>query len=77
MVQLVACSHVRGACRGWYATGIPSNPNWTKAYNTSSGALLNAYFDGFGGFGSFCVVILALGAIQNNTPSTYVAALSI
>ena len=59
------------------ATGIASNPGWTKAYNTSSGALLNACFDGFGGFGSFCVVILALGAIQNNTPSTYVAALSI
>jgi purine-cytosine permease-like protein len=59
------------------ATGIGSNPDWTKAYNTSSGALLNACFDGFGGFGSFCVVILALGAIQNNTPSTYVAALSI
>lgn len=59
------------------ATGIGSNPAWTEAYNVSSGALLLACFDGFGGFGGLCVVILALGAIQNNAPSTYVAALSI
>ena len=59
------------------ATGIGSNHGWAEAYNFSSGALLLTCFDGFGGFGGLCVVILALGAIQNNAPSTYVAALSI
>ena len=59
------------------ATGIPSNTRWSEAYSISSGAVLTACFDGFGGFGSLCVVILALGAIQNIAPSTYVAATSI
>lgn len=34
-------------------------------------------FDGLGGFGGFCGVLIALGAISNVAPSTYVAALSI
>ncbi|KAL9079815.1 MAG: hypothetical protein Q9157_001324 [Trypethelium eluteriae] len=59
------------------ATGVSSNAAWTEAYSISSGALLAACYEGLGGFGSFCAVILALGAIQNNAPATYVAALSI
>lgn len=59
------------------ATGVGSNKAWEDAYNISSGALLKASYEGLGGFGSFCVVLLALGCIQNNVPSTYVAALSI
>ncbi|KAI9659986.1 MAG: hypothetical protein M1821_001338 [Bathelium mastoideum] len=59
------------------ATGVSTNSAWTEAYAVSSGALLNACFEGLGGFGGFCIVILALGAIQNNAPATYVAALSI
>ncbi|KAL8722069.1 MAG: hypothetical protein Q9225_001391 [Loekoesia sp. 1 TL-2023] len=58
------------------ATGVPTNPSWNEAYNTSSGALLLACYDGLGGFGSLCVVILALGSIANNAPGTYAAALS-
>ena len=59
------------------ATGVPSTPSWNEAYNTSSGALLLACYDGLGGFGSLCVVILALGNISNNVPGTYSAALSL
>ena len=59
------------------ATGVSANPAWADAYAISSGALLKACYEGLGGFGDFCVVILALGAIQNNAPPTYVGALSI
>ncbi|KAI4086607.1 MAG: hypothetical protein LQ344_007419 [Seirophora lacunosa] len=59
------------------ATGIASTPAWREAYDISSGALLLACYDGLGGFGSFCVVILALGSIANNAPGTYSAALSL
>ncbi|KAL9097497.1 MAG: hypothetical protein Q9165_000393 [Trypethelium subeluteriae] len=59
------------------ATGVSSNPAWTEAYSISSGALLAACYEGLGGFGGFCAVILALGAIQNNAPCIYVSALSI
>lgn len=59
------------------ATGVSSKPTWQEAYNTSSGALLMACFEGLGGFGGFCGVLLALGAIQNVAPTTYVAAHSI
>ncbi len=38
--------------------------------------LLQAY-NGLGGFGRFCVVILALGSVTNNAPCTYAAALTI
>lgn len=58
------------------ASGVPSTPNWTDAYATSSGALLLACYDGLGSLGGFCVVILALGGIANLAPSTYSAALS-
>ena len=59
------------------ATGVSSQPLWSEAYGTSSGALIMACYDGLGGFGSLCGVIMFVGAIQNVAPSTYVAALSI
>lgn len=58
------------------ATGVPTTPSWTDAYSVSSGALLLACYDGLGGFGSFCTVILAFGVITNQAPTIYSAALS-
>ena len=58
------------------ATGVATTPGWDDAYSISSGALLLACYDGLGGFGGFCVVILALGSITNNAPCTYAAALT-
>ena len=59
------------------ATGVASNPTWGEAYEISSGALLLQAYDGLGGFGAFCVVILAAGSITNNAPCSYAAALTI
>ncbi|KAL9100878.1 MAG: hypothetical protein Q9163_003805 [Psora crenata] len=59
------------------ATGVSANPAWSDAYSTSSGALVLACYEGLGGFGGFCTVILALGGVANNAPATYAAALSI
>jgi len=59
------------------ATGVANTPAWNDAYGISSGALLLACYEGLGGFGSFCVVILALGSVTNNAPCTYTAALTI
>ena len=59
------------------ATGVATKQSWTDAYGISSGALLLQAYDGLGGFGSFCVVILALGSVTNNAPCTYAAALTI
>lgn len=59
------------------ATGVPNIPEWSDAYSISSGALLYACYDGLGGFGGFCVVILALGSITQNAPCSYSAALTI
>ena len=58
------------------ATGVPTTPGWSDAYDVSSGALLLACYDGLGGFGGFCVVILALSSITNNAPGIYSAALT-
>lgn len=58
------------------ATGVTRNLAWDEAYSVSSGALLLACYDGLGGFGGFCVVILALGSIANNAPGTYATALT-
>lgn len=55
--------------------GVASTPSWATAYETSSGALLLAGYDGLGGFGKFCGVLVALGVISNNIPGTYAAAL--
>ena len=57
-------------------TGVATTPSWSDAYQTSSGALFLACYDGLGGFGGLCVIILALGSISNNAPTTYSAALS-
>ena len=59
------------------ATGVAITPAWGDAYSVSSGALLLACYDGLGGFGSFCVVILALGSVTNNAPCTYASALTL
>ena len=59
------------------ATGVATKQSWADAYGISSGALLLQAYDGLGGFGRFCVVILALGSVTNNAPCTYAAALSI
>ncbi|KAL8945867.1 MAG: hypothetical protein Q9222_007653 [Ikaeria aurantiellina] len=57
------------------ASGVASNPAWSTANDTSSGALIVAGFDGLRGFGKFCGVIVALGVISNNCPGTYASAL--
>ena len=59
------------------ATGVESNPTWESAYSISSGALLLECYSGLGGFGSFCLVILALTSVTNNAPCTYAGALTI
>lgn len=58
------------------ATGVPTTPSWSHAYSVSSGALLLACYDGLGGFGGFCTVILAFGVFTNQAPSIYAAALT-
>ena len=57
-------------------TGIATTAAWNEASQISTGALLLACYDGLGGFGKLLVVILALGAIENNVPGTYSTALS-
>ncbi|KAL8840480.1 MAG: hypothetical protein Q9176_003806 [Flavoplaca citrina] len=59
------------------ATGVDSNPRWASAYEISSGALLLECYHGLGGFGSFCLVILALTSVTGNAPFSYSAALAI
>lgn len=58
-------------------SGVASNQAWSDAYATSTGALFLECYKGLGGFGAFCCVILALGAIGSNGPVNYCAALSI
>lgn len=58
------------------ATGVAGTPKWSEASEISSGALLLAAYDGLGGFGSFCLVLLALSSVTNNAPCTYSAALT-
>ena len=56
-------------------SGVSTKQDWSDANNVSSGALILAGFDGLGGFGKFCGVVIALGVISNNVPGTYAAAL--
>ena len=74
--QWTAIIFVNILCVG-IATGIATTPAWNEASQISTGALLLACYDGLGGFGGFLVVIIALGAISNNIPGSYSAALSI
>lgn len=57
------------------ASGVSSTPGWDTAYGTSSGALLLAGYDGLGGFGRFCAVVVTLGLCSNVVPSLYASAL--
>lgn len=43
------------------AAGTLSNSKWDDAYKISPGALILQGFDGLGGFGKFCAVVIALG----------------
>lgn len=56
------------------ATGVAANQAWSDAYETSSGALILAAYEGLGCFGGFCVVILVLGSVTNNAPCAYAGA---
>lgn len=57
------------------ATATFTHPAWAAAENVSAGALIVQGYDGLGGFGKFCAVIISLGLIANNIPGTYSAAL--
>ena len=57
------------------ASGVASTPGWQEAFDTSSGALILAGYNGLAGFGKFCAVVVALGLCSNQVPSTYAAAL--
>ena len=59
------------------ATGVANNQRWQDAYAISSGALLLECYNGLGGFGGLCVVVLALGSITNNAPCSYSGALTV
>ena len=57
------------------ATATFTHPAWASAEEVSAGALILAGYDGLGGFGKFCGVVVALGLVANNIPGTYSAAL--
>lgn len=48
-----------------------TNTSWATAFDTSTGALIEASFEPLNGFGKFCAVIVALGLISNSVPGTY------
>ena len=58
------------------ASGTFTNQSWADAYAVSPSALIVAGYDGLGGFGKFCSVMVSLGVIANNIPGTYSAAIS-
>jgi purine-cytosine permease-like protein len=54
-----------------------ANPAWQDAYNSGSvGGLLGAILAPVGGFGKFCLVLLALSIVANNIPNNYSLGLS-
>lgn len=61
------------------ATSIDDGNNkYLAGYHTSgNGGLLNAVLEPLGGFGKFCLVILALSIIANNCPNIYSVALTL
>ncbi|TVY38579.1 Purine-cytosine permease [Lachnellula subtilissima] len=52
------------------SSGLANNPVW-EAAGAGSGALIVAGFDGLGGFGKFCSVVVALGLIPNMVAPIY------
>lgn len=52
-------------------SGIMSNTSWATAFDTSTGALIEASFSPLDGFGKFCAVMVALGLVSNSVPGTY------
>jgi purine-cytosine permease-like protein len=54
-----------------------SNTDWNNAYqNGSVGGLLGEVLAPVGGFGKFCLVLLALSIVANNIPNNYSVILS-
>jgi purine-cytosine permease-like protein len=48
------------------------NPDWATAYeNGSVGGLIGAVLAPVGGFGKFCLVLLAFSIVANNIPNNY------
>ena len=52
------------------SSGLANNAVW-EAAGAGSGALIVAGFDGLGGFGKFCSVVVALGLIPNMVAPIY------
>lgn len=58
-------------------TTFTNNPDFQTRYNSDSiGGLLGAGLSPAGGFGQFCLVILAFGIVANNIPNMYSLALT-
>jgi purine-cytosine permease-like protein len=58
-------------------TTFNNNPNFETRYNSDSiGGLLAAGLSPAGGFGQFCLVVLAFGTIACNIPNMYSLALT-
>jgi purine-cytosine permease-like protein len=58
-------------------TTFTKNPNFAARYATDSiGGLLGAGLEPAGGFGQFCLVVLAFGIVANNIPNMYSLALT-
>jgi purine-cytosine permease-like protein len=58
------------------ASGLDNDPLW-KAAGTGSGALVVAGYDGLGGFGKFCSVVVALGLISNMVAPIYASGIDV
>jgi purine-cytosine permease-like protein len=59
-------------------TTFTNKPEFASRYDTNSaGGLLAAALSPAGGFGQFCLVVLALGVISNNIPTVYSLALTV
>lgn len=58
-------------------TTFSARPDWAAMYDAdSTGGLLRAGLSPTGGFGRFCLVLLALSIIANNIPNVYSFALT-
>ncbi|KAK4930619.1 Vitamin B6 transporter [Elasticomyces elasticus] len=60
-------------CGVGLASGIPTHPEYSAAYNEGQGALIVEGFGPLHGFGKFCSVVCALGLIANTVAPTYSA----